>query len=299
MSLNIKQNTIQINKMTTKFSVSMCVYKNDNPEHFKEALESIVNQTLKPNEVVLVVDGPVPNSINAVINSYEKESYFKIIRLTENVGHGNARRIGLKNCFNELIALMDADDICVPDRFEKQVKCFEQNQEISIVGGNIAEFIDSVNNIVGIREVPQNNEEIKQYMKKRCPFNQMTVMFKLSEVNKAGGYKDWYHNEDYYLWIRMHQNGAIFMNLKDSLVLVRVGKEMYSRRGGWKYFVSETNLQKYMLNNKIIYYTTFVKNVLVRFILQVLMPNSIRGFVFKKFARKKILNNNIRSVSNG
>ncbi|MFC4620461.1 glycosyltransferase [Camelliibacillus cellulosilyticus] len=271
----------------------ICVYKNDNPEHFKDAMESVINQTRKPDEIVLVVDGPIPESINEIIESYEKECFFKVIRLDENVGHGNARRIGLENCSNELIALMDADDISVVDRFEKQVKCFEQDENLSIVGGNITEFIDSVNNIVGTREVPQNDYEIKQYMKKRCPFNQMTVMFKLSEVNNAGGYKDWYQNEDYYLWIRMHINGAIFKNLNDTLCLVRVGKQMYKRRGGWKYFKSEAKLQKYMYYQGITSFTTFVYNMLIRFVLQVLMPNKMRAIIFKNFARRKVTNNKI------
>jgi len=283
MILNTKQN----NKMDTKFSVSMCVYKNDTPEYFKEALESVVNQTIKPDEVVLVVDGPIPNPLNAVIKKYENESYFKVIRISENVGHGNARRIGLENCTNELIALMDADDISVPDRFEKQVRCFEEDNEICLVGGYIKEFIDSIDKIVGIREVPQDDLTIKEYMKKRCPFNQVTVMFKRKSVVAAGGYIDWHYEEDYYLWIRMFQNGATFKNLEDTLVYVRVGKEMYNRRGGWKYFASEAKLQKYMLSYRIIDTMTFINNVSIRFVLQVLMPNSIRGFIFKRFARKK------------
>jgi glycosyltransferase involved in cell wall biosynthesis len=287
------------NQSATKFSVSICVYKNDNPGHFKEALESVIKQTRKPDEIVLVVDGPIPESIDEVIKNYEGKSFFKVIRLPKNVGHGNARRNGLENCSNKLIALMDADDISVPDRFEKQIKCFEQNEDISIVGGNINEFIDSIDNIVGIREVPQEDGEIKEYMKKRCPFNQMTVMFKVSDVIKAGGYKDWYNNEDYYLWIRMYQNGATFKNIKDSLVLVRVGKEMYQRRGGWNYFKSEARLQKYMFKQEIITLITFANNVFIRFIVQVLMPNKIRGLIFKKFARKQFENKNIGGTQNG
>lgn len=283
--MDIKQQQI-LNEM--KFSVSMCVYKNDNPEHFHQAIESIINQTIIPNEIVLVVDGPIPHSIYHIIKLYEKEDFFNVIRLPENVGHGNARRTGLENCTYELVALMDADDISLPDRFEKQIRCFKEDNSLSIVGGYIKEFIDTTNNIVGIRAVPQEDAEIKEYLKKRCPFNQMTVMFKNSEVQRAGGYKDWYHNEDYYLWIRMYLSGSKFKNLKDSLVLVRVGNEMYQRRGGFKYFKSEAKLQKYMkdkgINNSLIY----GYNVLIRFILQVLMPNKLRGFIFKKFARVKI-----------
>ena len=271
----------------TKFSVLISVYKNDNPIHFKEALESVFNQTLKPDEVVLVVDGPISNSTNEIIEQYENGAFLKVIRLSANVGHGNARRIGLENCTNELIALMDADDINVRDRFEKQIKYFEEEKNLSIIGGNINEFVNSVSNIVSIREVPQHDKEIKQYMKRRCPFNQVTVMFKSTEVRKAGGFKDWYHNEDYYLWIRMYQSGATFKNLKDSLVLVRVGDEMYKRRGGWKYFKSDAKIQKYMFDHGITNIFIFIKNVVVRFILQILIPNRLRGVILRKFARKK------------
>ncbi len=272
------------------FSVSICVYKNDNPNHFNEALTSITKQTVKPDEIVLVVDGPVPQSIDEIIKRYAAEPSFKVIRLPVNVGHGNVRRIGLENCSNKLVALMDADDISVPDRFEKQLKSFNANKELSVVGGNIKEFINSIDNIVGIRKVPTDDSAIKGYLKKRCPFNQVTVMFKKSDVEAVGGYIDWYCEEDYYLWIRMFQNNMKFRNLPDNLVFVRVGKETYRRRGGWRYFKSETKLQRYMYNQGIINIFTYINNVAIRFILQILMPNKAREVLFKKFAREKIGN---------
>ena len=275
-------------KSNLAFSVSICVYKNDNPNHFQQALESIVNQTLKPDEIVLVVDGPIPSSIERLIHFYEKEELFNIIRLFDNVGHGKARQIGLENCKYELVALMDADDISLPDRFEKQIGCFNQDDSLSVVGGNIEEFIETIDNIISIRKVPEKDVDIKKYLKKRCPFNQVTVMFRVSDVRAAGGYIDWFNEEDYYLWIRMFQNNSKFKNLKDILVYVRVGKEMYSRRGGWKYFISELNLQKYMLSNKIISLPRFFINTSIRFLVQVLLPNKIRGFIFVNFARSKI-----------
>lgn len=293
MVKNVMNTSIETNmRSLTRFSVLMCVYYNDNPEHFRLALESIINQTRMPDEIVLVVDGPISESLNAVVENYESMPFFKVIRLSKNVGHGNARRIGFENCSNELIALMDADDISVPSRFEKQLKCFEQNTSLSVVGGNIIEFIGSIENTVGMREVPKDDIDIKKYLKKRCPFNQVTVMLKRKDVEVAGGYVDWHYEEDYYLWIRMYQQGAIFMNLEDSLVYVRVGNEMYRRRGGLKYFKSEFLIQKYLLNQRIINFFTFLYNVGVRFIIQVLMPNKLRGIVFRKLARKKINNNN-------
>lgn len=271
-----------------RFSVSMCVYKNDDAEHFHTAIESIINQIVKPDEIVLVVDGPIPKSIDDVIRIYENEDYFKVIRLPQNVGHGNARRISLKNCRYELVALMDADDISLPDRFEKQVKCFKADSALSIVGSNIKEFIDTTENIVGIRKVPENDFEIKKYLKMRCPFNQVTVMFKKTEVEKAGGYQDWYQNEDYYLWIRMFMCGSKFMNLNESLVLVRVGREMYKRRGGFMYFRSEAKLQRYMLTNRVISVPLYIYNTMVRIAVQVLIPNWLRVYLYNNFARKRV-----------
>lgn len=272
----------------TKFSVSMCVYGRDNPEWFKTAVNSILNQTKKPDEVVLVVDGPVPEALDIIIRRFEGNPIFKVIRLPENKGHGEARRVGLNNCTYEFVALMDADDISAEDRFEKQLAVFEKNPELSIVGGNITEFVGEPENIVGARVVKQTDSDIKDDMKKRCPMNQVSVMFRKSHVDKVGGYIDWFCEEDTYLWLRLFLDGAKFANLPDYLVNVRVGKEMYQRRGGKKYFMSEAKLQKYMLDNKIISFPTFMVNVGERLVVQILLPNKLRSWVFKKFARKTV-----------
>lgn len=268
------------------FSVSMCVYRNDNPEHFRMAVDSILNQTVLPDEVVLVVDGPVPTELEFIIKEYEKRNIFRIIWLSENQGHGNARRLGLLNCRYDLVALMDADDISVPDRFEKQLTMFNNNHELTIVGGNIEEFINDPVNVVGIRRVPTTDAEIKRYMKKRCPMNQITVMFKKASVMAVGGYIDWYCEEDYYLWARLMLGGYKFANLDDVLCKVRVGTEMYQRRGGWKYFISETRMQCFMLQANIISHRIFIINVLKRLFVQIILPNRLRGFFFQQFARE-------------
>ena len=271
-----------------KFSVAMCVYGKDNPEWFEVAVESILNQTATPSEVVLVVDGPVPSELDSVIKEYEKNDIFNVIRFEENQGHGNARRAGISACSNELIALMDADDISAPTRFEKQLAVFEKANALDIVGGNITEFIGEPENIVARRDVPSSDADIKRYMKKRCPMNQMTVMFKKTSVEKVGGYIDWYCDEDYYLWLRMAFADMKFANVDDVLVNARVGADMYRRRGGKRYFQSEAKLQKYMYNNGFIGIGTYVVNVSKRFIVQILLPNRLRGWVFKKFARSKV-----------
>lgn len=270
-----------------KFSVAMCVYGGDNPEWFRTAVESVLHQTVQPDEVVLVVDGPVPEGIDLLVQTYEGYDQFKVIRLAENQGHGNARRTSLEHCSNELVALMDADDISVPNRFELQLAQFAKEPKLSIVGGNITEFCEEPDNVVGVRNVPQSDSEIKEYMKYRCPMNQVTVMFKKSDVTTVGGYIDWYCEEDYYLWLRMYLAGLKFANVHQVLVNVRVGEEMYQRRGGLRYFKSEAELQKYMLDNRVIGLRTYLINVNKRLIVQVLLPNRLRGWVFQKFARSR------------
>ena len=272
--------------MRPKFSVCMSVYRGDNAEFFKEAVDSLYAQTRLPDELVLVVDGPVGEEINQMILGFES-SYdnFKVIRLEKNSGHAIARQTGLDAAKYEYIAIMDSDDIAVSDRLEKQMAYIEAHPELDALGGQIEEFIGEPSNVVGTRIVPLTDNEIKDYLKSRCPMNLVTVMLRKAAVQKAGGYIDWYCEEDYYLWVRMAEQGMTFANLPDNLVNVRVGEEMYQRRGGMRYFKSEAKLQKYMYNHGLISLTRYIYNVAVRFTVQVLMPNKVRGWVFQKFAR--------------
>jgi len=205
----------------------------------------------------------------------------KTIYLLQNQGHGNARRASLEHCTNEIVALMDADDISLRHRFEKQLEAFKSDESVHIVGGQITEFIGKPSNIIGKRVVPENNAEIKTYMKKRCPMNQVSVAFKKSFYNKVGGYIDWFCEEDYYLWIRMAEENGTFANVPDTLVNVRVGDEMSSRRGGLKYFLSEAKLQAYMLKHRLISLPRYLYNVAIRFVGEVVVPNSVRTKLFK------------------
>ena len=265
------------------FSVAMCVYGGDNPAWFAAAVDSVIRQTVVPDEIVIVVDGPVPPALDRVIGNYENQPPFRVVRLAENRGHGEARRIGLQHCTHDIVALMDADDLSRPDRFEKQLSLFDG--AVDAVGGQISEFVGTPANVVGRRMVPTSDAAIKEYMKKRCPMNQVTVMLRKSAVEQVGGYIDWYCEEDYYLWVRMHLAGMTFANLPDVLVDVRVDENTYRRRGGRRYFQSEAKLQDYMRKNGVIGFGRYVVNVAQRLVLQVLIPHRLRGWIFKRFAR--------------
>ncbi len=269
------------------FSVAISVYHKDNALFFDRALESITDmQSIKPSEIVLVCDGPLNSDLDAVIEKYKKKyPIFNVIRLPENKGLGNALKLAVEHSNFELIARMDSDDVSIPNRFEQQLEYFKEHPEIDIVGGDITEFVGAEDNIVGKRVVPTKDCDIKEYMKRRCAFNHVSVMYKKASVQSVGGYMDWFWNEDYYLWIRMQLSNLVFANTGTILVNVRVGDEMYQRRGGKKYFHSEYSLQKLMLDKKMIGLLTFCFNVSKRFIVQILLPNRIRGWVFKQFAR--------------
>ena len=274
------------------FSVAMSVYAKDNEEWFDMALRSIVYQTVQTAEIVLVVDGVVGEPIQNVIKKYknickEEKIVFRVVCLLVNQGLAHAMRMALQVCSYELVARMDSDDIAVKDRFEQQLQIFLRYPAVEIVGGNIQEFIGNMENTAGRRIVPRKDENIKRYMKRRCPFNHMTVMYKKSAVLRAGGYVDLFWNEDYYLWIRMVESGCVMANSGTTLVYVRVGKDMYQRRGGLRYFKSEYYIQKYMLKKHIITVSVFCVNMCKRCIVQLLLPASVRGWVFRMFARKK------------
>lgn len=275
--------------MLTVFSICTSVYKNDNPEYVRVALDSmLVHQSVKPSEIVLVQDGPVPAELQLVLQEYEVKypDVMHVIRLEKNGGLGNALKLGVENAKYDICARMDSDDICLPNRFEKQLAYLEAHPEVDIVGGQMTEFINTADNIIGRRDVPLTNDEIYDYMKSRCALNHVTVMFRKDAVLKAGNYQDWFWNEDYYLWVRMMKAGCKFANIPDVAVNVRSGADQYARRGGKKYFDSEIGIKKLMLKEGMITKTQFAINYVERFIIQLMLPNSVRGWVFRTFARK-------------
>lgn len=224
------------------FSVLMSLYDKEKPSYLEECLESLANQTLQADEIVLVYDGPVNAALSAVVDKWSLSLPIQTIFLKKNVGLGQALNEGMKHCTYEYVMRMDTDDICQPTRFESQSRFMELNPDIDIAGSFIREFINDKNNIVSERKVPLSDQDIKQFAKHKNPFNHMTVIFKKSSVQSVGGYQHHYLMEDYNLWLRLLGNGFKAGNLDESLVLVRVGVDMLVRRRGVKYVSSEYKL---------------------------------------------------------
>ena len=278
-----------MSKMITKqFSVVMSVYEGDNPDYFFQALDSITRkQSVKPDEIVIVVDGPISNEHEKVIEFFKNDFNLVIKRNEKNQGLGLALKEGVLLAKNELIARMDSDDIAVSNRFEQQLNFYNSYPDVDVLGGDISEFIDNEKNIVSIRRVMTHTNEIVKDLKKRCPINHVTVMMKKSSLINSGNYIELHYNEDYFLWIRMVLKKCKFMNTGTVLVNVRSGPNQYARRGGYKYFKSEQFLQKFMLKNRIISIPRYIVNILKRFIFQCLIPGSLRAFLYMKVIRSK------------
>ena len=269
-----------------KFSVLISVYKNEKADYFNEALESILKQKLKPSEVVIVKDGPLTIELNDVIEKFisKYNNLFKIVNIEKNVGLGEALKIGLTNCSNELVARMDSDDICLYDRFYLQIEEFKKNENLIMVGGQIAEFKRNSNEIVAKRNVPIKYEEVVQFARRRNPFNHVTVMFKKNKVLDVGNYENVPYFEDYYLWVKMLQAGYEMKNINKDLVYVRVGDGMMKRRGGISYARSHIYFENRIYRLGFISLFTYITNCIIRIGVSII-PEKQRGFLYKIILR--------------
>jgi len=267
------------------FSLLMSVYTKDDPEHLSLAFKSILDSTVKPDEIVLVEDGPVGLSIEKVIEEFHSKLPVKIIKIPQNVGLGRALRTGLEHCDYEWVARFDSDDVCVATRFERQTVFIECNPQVDIVGSWISEFETDFDCSHAVKRNPAEHENIMHFAKSRNPFNHMTVMYKKSLVLAAGGYQDDYLYEDYALWVRMIQNGCITANIPEVLVHARTGNGMEVRRGGIKYVKSEVKAQYNFYKLGFISLTELAKNLAIRVPVR-LVPGSVRKFIYRQTLRR-------------
>ena len=224
-------------KKLEQCSVLMCLYKGDRPDYFAAALNSILEQTRKPGEILIVVDGAITDELEATLKDFTaKHKIIKVLRLARNVGVGAASNEGLRHCKYELVAKMDADDIAMPDRLAKQLAEFERRKDLVLLGGQLAEFADNdPSNIVSYRHVPTNKAEIRKFAKRRSPFNNQTVMYKKSVILAVGGYPKLNRAEDYYLYSKLIADGQIVDNLASVLVNFRMDDAAIKRRKNWEH----------------------------------------------------------------
>ncbi len=275
--------------MNNQYSVLMSVYKNDDPDFLKIALESIYDkQTRKPDEIVVVFDGPLKDPLYQVLNEFKKgkEDVVKYYPQEENRGLGEALRIGSELCTGDYLLRMDSDDISAPDRFEKQMVYVETHPEIDVVGTDIAEFDkDPYSETMRTRVCPAKHEDILKMCKKRNPMNHVTACIKKSSLMKAGGYQTLLLLEDYLLWINMICAGCKLANINESLVYVRVGNGFDNKRGSKERVIGWRVLQDKMLKGGLITkWEAFVNMIYIRVFVNT--SPKLKKFIYEKFLRK-------------
>lgn len=264
----------------------MSVYQYDNAKFFEHALQSIEANSVKSTDFVLVCDGVLTAELNEIIEDYTSKLLINVVRLPHNVGLGRALQTGINHCQYEWVARFDADDICVSDRFEKQIAYIKEHPDVDVMGGQIIEFANLPNE-EGTRKkvVPTSHSQIDKYAKSRNPINHVTVMFKKSAVLDAGNYQHALLYEDYDLWVRMLIKGFKFVNIDEALVYVRTGNDMYRRRGGLEYAKQEIKMQHSFYRLGFFSCLQLVKNLTLRMPIR-LIPSSIRGLIYSKILRQ-------------
>lgn len=262
-------------------SVLIPVYHGDKADHFSSAINSVINQTYRPSQIVIVVDGPVGVDINGIIDSLEKRdsTIFDIVRLPRNGGLGSALNIGLRHCRNEFIARMDSDDISIPTRFQRQIDYMSRHQNVSIVGSAIEEFVDNPGDLKRYRRLPLAYDNVLRCAKFRSPLNHPTVLFRKSDILKVGSYQEMAYFEDYYLWIRLLVNGFVIENMNECLVHFRVGNDMIGRRQGFKYAKTEFAFLKAAKKIGFLSNLEFVFNLLLRLPIRI-VPKSVLKILY-------------------
>jgi glycosyltransferase involved in cell wall biosynthesis len=259
-------------KNLPKFSVLMSVYEKDKPEFFRDAIDSVLAQTAKPNEIVLVKDGPVGAELEEVINEYEQKTdgLLKVINLEENKGLGIALAEGIKKCSFDIVARMDADDLSSPQRFEKQLTFLKNNPDIDVVSCYLAAFERSPEKVLFVRRSPLLHNEIEKKFRFRFCMNHAPSMFRKKAVLEAGNYMPFAGLEDYLLWAKMLLNGAKMATIGQVLYYHRWEKELLKRRSGLKRAVQQIRLQKEFLKIGFVNRRQFLRNVLIRSIAAIL-----------------------------
>lgn len=274
--------------MNREYSVLMSVYYKEKAEWLDYSIKSMLEQTIFPSEFVLVEDGKLTDELENVIKKYvdEYQNLFNIVKLEKNVGLGPALRIGIENCKYEFIARMDSDDYSCKNRIEEQFEIFEKDESLGLVGCNVEEFEGSIDNVNSHVILPETQEEIYKFSKKRCPFRHPSLLYRKSEVMKAGNYREFYLCEDYDIYIRMLKSGCKCYNIQKPLVYMRIGKDFYKRRGGIKYMKSILKFKNEQLHTGYFSLLDYLKSTIPHIIV-CLMPNAVRDYIYRNFLRKK------------
>ena len=268
------------------YSVIISIYSKVDPDDLATSINSILNQTFRTNEFILIKDGKLTKQQEDILEPIVKENkdIFKIYEFEENKGAGQAYNKGLEMCTNKWAAIMDSDDFAVADKFEKQMTYLSTHSDIDAIGTNAVEFLNDIDNVVSTRIMPETNEEIIKFGHGRCPMIQPTVVFKVDSVKKAGSYQHSPLTEDFDLYIRMIMNNCKFYTYQEVLYYIRTSDNFFKRRGGLKYLKPILSFKYKYFKKGYFSFLQFSKTAFSSFIVA-MMPNKVRTMVYKKFLR--------------
>lgn len=272
-------------KQIKNYSILMSVYHKENPFFLKQAIESMLNQTVKSNDFVIVCDGKLTDELYNIIELYEQDERNNIhrLQLDRNYGLGIALNKGIKFCKNEIIARMDSDDLSIINRCELQLNMI--NDGYDIVGSLIDEFDENPNKCMKVRFVPEREEDIIKFAQSRNPFNHPSVMYRKTAVIKSKGYLDLHRAEDYYLWIRMILNNCRLYNIQQCLVHMRVNADAYKRKNTLKLFKSLYFLRNYQSKNNLISSHKKFALIIAQFVLTI-TPKLLLKKIYERLLRR-------------
>lgn len=219
------------------FSVLMSLYHKENSIYFKKSLDSIFQNTVQPDQVVLVLDGPIGKELQSVVEQYKLQyASLDVYPQVKNQGLSTALNIGLEKCRNEIVFRMDTDDICYPNRFERVLKEYEANPVLELVG-SFATMIDENDKVIKSMSAPESQNDIYKKVW-TCPFIHPTVSFKKSALLRAGSYNpnSGPRQDDYELWFRCVEHGLKCKNIAEPLLYYRFFADSVARntvKVGW------------------------------------------------------------------
>jgi glycosyltransferase involved in cell wall biosynthesis len=265
-----------------EFSLLLPVYAGDRPEFLRAAFTSSVQeQTQRPSEVVVVVDGPIPDELRSMIDSLIAASPVpaRAVELPRNRGLAEALTVGLQACTHDVVARMDADDVSLPARFERQAEAIARG--LDLVGTGMFEFATDNGSVLGKRLPPVGPERIAKYAKFHDPFNHPTVMYRKAAVERAGGYEELGLMEDYWLFARMLHSGVRADNLPEPLLMYRVSDGAYRRRGGLGQLRAEVRLQRAFRRMRFTTRAEALRNLAIRGGYR-LIPEMVRKVMYRR-----------------
>ena len=272
---------MKVKQKDLQFTCVMSVFeRQDIFLNYDEVVNSIFNNTIAPNFLFLIVDGPVSSVFKKKIIYSKKNFKINVFWLKKNIGEALAFNKIIKKVTTPWVIKCDGDDFCLHKRFEELSKFMKKNYDL--IGSQIKE-INHRKEIISIKRVPLNETDIKNYIKYRNPFNHMTVAYKTKVFLKLGGYPNIYLKEDYCLWVKFIYYGYKCININKFLVHATVNEDFFKRRSGLKYIISEFYLYKFLKKFKINY---FLEGIMI-FLLRVLLIST--NSYFKKFFYKTFL----------